>query len=170
MGYPMRWEEIAEPEVREQPLEEKVERPARLRPYFRRLITFTIAGSIGLVLTVVAGSSLVLNGREPAALRLDAVPSVAAMRVSTPKAGRRVGYVSVTGDIANRSAGKLGRVEVVVDLLDRENRALRTQSAMVARDLLAPGESSTYQLVMPDDQRATAYRVHFRKLYGAPLQ
>jgi hypothetical protein len=170
MGYSIRWDEIAAPDVYEQPVSKGIERPAGLSRYFRKVIALTIAGSTVLVLTVVGGASIVLNGRQPTGLLLEAMPSSIEVSASTPQAIRRVGYVSVTGNLVNKTGRSLDRIEAVVELLDTNRRAVHSASAMVARNLITPGQTSAFQVEMADDPRATGYTVHFKKLYGADLK
>ena len=170
MGYPIRWDEISAPEEHESVLQQEVKASLSLRPYFRKVIALTLAGSSILVLTVVGVTSVKLDGGQPAALQLESVPEGTQAAAATPRVIRRVGYVTVAGSVTNRTAATLDRVEAVVELLDRERHALRSESSMIARNSIAPGQISAFQVEMADDPRAVAYRFHFKKLYGADLR
>jgi hypothetical protein len=173
MGYPLRWDSIAAPalertapERQEEDDEERAQARAAAR-YFRRLTLATMAGSAILVLSVIGVSRLVLADRA-STLALDSAPASSAI-AALPSAVRHAGYVVVSGTMTNRSARPLDRVEAVVDLLGADRRLLASQSAMVDRDRLAPGEGSSFHLAMSDVPTATEYRIHFRRLLGADL-
>ena len=91
MGYPMRWEDIAPPEVIEQTVERTPARSGSMRRHFVRLTAITLTGSLLIVAAVVAVSTLWLRGGTRPELRLDPGASSVEVGVSTPKTVRRVG-------------------------------------------------------------------------------
>ncbi len=173
MGYPLRWEQLALPPCEEQPhqlaAEEQVLAPRSVRRYFHHVLLATFAGSAVLVLSVIAAFSPYLTDRQASTLQLEAPPAGVAVLASAPSVARRVGYVVIAGSVVNRAPATLVRVEAVVDLLDADRRTLSTQTAMIDRDSIAPGQASRFQLVMPDEPVAKAYRLHFKRMYGADL-
>lgn len=173
MGYPLRWDQLAAPQFEEQaPIqaeEPQIQRPAALRRYFVRLVVGTLAVCTLLVLTVIGIFSVRLNSHEAPALRLDSAPTGATVFAARPKIVRHLGFAVVTGHVLNRTAASLDHVEAAVDLLDAERHVLASQSAMIDRESIAPGQSAGFQVEMPDAPQAKSYRLHFRKLYGADL-
>ncbi|HLJ55550.1 MAG TPA: FxLYD domain-containing protein [Chthonomonadaceae bacterium] len=171
MGYPLRWESIAAPvleqcapEHRAEDDEER-ERARAAARYFRCVALATLAGCAVLVLSVIGFSRLRLDAGSAPALALDSAPNSGAIQ-STPYVVRHAGYVVVSGMMVNRTARPQERLEAVVELLDSNRRALATQSAMVDRDAIAPGEGTSFQLAMADVPAARAYRIHFKRLFG----
>ena len=172
MGYPLRWEQLAAPQIEELPqveaAEPQVQDPAKLRRYFRVVVAVTVAASSLLVLTVVGAFSLLLNGRQPSALRLEPASGVS-ISAPAPKLYRRLGYAIVSGSLVNRTARSLDNVEADVDLLDGEQHVIRSQSAMIDRGSIAPGQSANYTVEMADAPQAKSCRLHFKQLYGDDL-
>ena len=170
MGYPLRWEEIVAPEIREAIVPEAVEKPAGLRMYFRRVALLTLACSALVALAVMGVFGFLLRGHESPALRPYTAASGAQVAAGYPAVVRRVGYVTVSGSVLNRTKGSLRSVEAVVDLLDTKQRTVLSASAMVNREQIAPGQASSYQVAMLDSPKATGYRVRFRQLFGPDLK
>jgi len=173
MGYPLRWDELAAPqcedEAREQIAEIAESQPQSLRRYFRRLVLVTSVGAALLALSVIGVSRLFLNDRQAPALQMESAPSGVEVSAAAPKVERRVGFVEVRGNLVNRTPASLDKVEAVVDLLDADRNTLSTQTAMVERDSIAPGQAANFQLEMADVPAAKAYRLRFKKLYGSEL-
>ena len=176
MGYPLRWDQIADP----QPLEAatvnigKESAPKNrhedgFQSYFRRLATMTLVASVAIVFSVVGITSYILHDRSMPALSPDSLPAGAVVAALSPHIVRKLGFVVVTGSLVNRSAKSLQRVEAVVDLLGADRHTLKSQSALVDLDSVAPGRSSAFRLAMADSSSATAYRLRFRNLNGTDL-
>ncbi len=173
MGYPLRWDELAAPvceaKTQEQIVENSASQPLSLRRYFRRLVVLTAVGSTLLVLSVIGISRIFLNDRQSPALQMDSAPTGVQILAAAPKINRHAGFVVVKGNLVNRTPASLDKVEAVVDLLDGDRHTLTTQTAMVERDSIAPGQAADFQLEMADVPAAKAYRLRFKKLYGSEL-
>lgn len=169
MGCPVRWEQLATPHASDASTDEGPVKTASLRGYLKRLIARTLIGTAAVVLLVIGLFSLVLNGAQEPPLSLDSTPAGTVASAVAPKVVRHLGFVSVTGKMVNRSSATLDKVAVVVDLLDSNRRTLRTQSAMVALDKIAPGQATGFQCEMADDPKANAYRLHFKTLFGEDI-
>jgi hypothetical protein len=170
MGYPLRWEQLAVREDSIPVVEKNPERPTSLRSYFRKLIAVTAAGSTLLIGVGIGVSSVYLNSGQARPLQLESVEAGTTVSAEAPQAVRSVGFVRVSGNLVNRSDVSLDKVEAVVDLLDGEKRTLRTESALVARNQIEPGQASGFSVEMHDDPAAAAYRVRFKQLYGEALR
>src|SRR5581483_9919082 len=112
--------------------------------------------------------------RAPAPLRRRRVRRARRLRallglMGSAKVERRLGFVTVTGDVRNQSARSQSRVEAVVELLDSRNHTLQMESSLIAFDPLAAGESAPFRVELADDPHAVAYRVHFKRLMGPRL-
>ena len=140
-----------------------------LRRYFVRLVVLTSVSCALLVLSVVGVSRIFLSDPSQPALRLEALPAGVSVSVAAPKVVRHAGYVVVTGALVNRTANALTHVQAVVDLLDGDRHTLRTETAMVERDRIGPGQASGFQLAMVDVHGAAGYRLRFKKLYGSEI-
>jgi len=165
MGYPIRWDEIAVPAEHEGMVGGQTEQTASLRAYFHRLTAATVAGAILVCLIVVAVSGLLLRDQHGPALRLDSVTGSDILAVGTPKVVRKLGFVTVTGTVVNRSSATKADVEAVVDLMDHKRNVLSTHSALVERDKMGPGEESSFRIEMADVPDASAYALRFRPLH-----
>jgi hypothetical protein len=127
-------------------------------------------GSAAILALGAAGVRSLALGAKPAELRLrTAAPSSQQVRLGSAKAERRLGFVTVTGDVKNRSAKSQSRVEAVVELLDSRNHTLQMESSLIAFDPLAAGESAPFRVELADDPNAVAYRLHFKRLLGPRL-
>jgi hypothetical protein len=169
MGQPMRCEQLETPEVPVQPVKARPPRRS-LRAYYRRLLLVTFAVSALAVAAVIGASTLALSDRQAPPLRLSEVAAGRAISVAAPAVSRRVGFVTVSGSLVNRSGSPLERVESVVDLLDAQQHTLGSASAMIDRDRIDPGQPSRFQVELPDKTAATSYRLRFRTLYGTDLR
>ncbi|HZP81136.1 MAG TPA: FxLYD domain-containing protein [Chthonomonadaceae bacterium] len=168
MSVPMRWEtpvETAAPERAPAPLRRRrVRRARRLRALLG------LMGSAAILALGAAGVRSLALGTRPAELRLlAAAPSSQQVRLGGAKVERRLGFVTVTGDVRNQSARSQSRVEAVVELLDSRNHTLQMESSLIAFDPLAAGESAPFRVELADDPHAVAYRVHFKRLMGPRL-
>ena len=169
MSYPLRWSEVAASQPEEQPVPQEVPVGPSLRAYFWRLTAWTLIGASLLVLTVIWAFSSFLNGHPGATLQFEPLPAGTKAAVVSPASVRRVGYILVTGSLLNRTNQTLSKVEAVVELFDADRHTLRSESAMVVRETVAPGQMSPFDVTMADDPRAVGYRIQFKKLLGAPL-
>jgi len=165
MAYPIRWDEIAAPVENEAPVFDKPEQAASLRGYFYRLTATTVAGVILVCLIVMALSAHLLRNQQGPALQLDSISGSGVLAVGTPVVVRKLGFVTVTGTLVNRTAISQTGVEVVVDLLDTQRNTLSSQSALVDRDKIGPGERSSFRIEMVDAPAAAAYRLRFTSLH-----
>ncbi len=173
MGYPLRWEEIAvtpsEAMVPCKASDQKASDALSLRRYFVRVVVLTFVGCTLLVLSVIGVSRIFLSDAPQPTLRLEALPAAASVSVTNPNVARHAGFVVVTGGLVNRTTMALNHVQAVVDLLDTDRHTLRTETAMVERDSIAPGQATGFKLAMADVHGASAYRLHFKKLYGSDI-
>lgn len=174
MSVPLRWQE---PEI----LQERVQvtrMPLRPTPASRsrRLgATFVVWACFGgMILCGGVGFQLGrLNGfneNSPSALHLVSTPSASAkVLLSNANVERRVGFITVTGTVLSRAKSSLSNVEMVVELLDAQNRTLKMESALISNDPLPPDGTSAFSVVIQDDPHAVRYRVRSRKLFGGAL-
>jgi hypothetical protein len=130
----------------------------------------TLSGAALLVLAVIGAFTLFLNGGQAPPLRLESVSAGATAAASSPIISRPVGFIVVSGSLVNKGVRPLDHAEAVVDLLDAGRRTLRSQSAMLVRDEVAPGQQSDYRVEMADDLQAAALRVRFKRLNGPELR
>ncbi len=170
MGYPLRWDVLAIPPVIEEQAEKSVARPTPRRGYFVRLAALTLLGSALFMASVVGISRLFLNDGLAPSLRLESISGGATVPSAAPKVIRKLGFVAVTGRLANGTSRPLDRLEAVVDLMDRDGRIVRSGSALVERDRVAPGQETAFQVDMPDEPRAAAYRIRYKTLLGPDLK
>ncbi|HLV80469.1 MAG TPA: FxLYD domain-containing protein [Chthonomonadaceae bacterium] len=84
-------------------------------------------------------------------------------------AERRLGFVTITGSVANHATRTLRDVEAVAELLDSHGRTIGLESALIAFDPLPAGQPSPFRVEMVDNARAVAYRVRFRQISGSAL-
>jgi hypothetical protein len=123
-----------------------------------------------LTLTVIGGITFAKSLAGPSALEFRTAPSPShQVHVEATNASRQTDFVTVTGTIANNSSRSFASVEAIVELLDKQNRTLRVESALVPFVLSANSKSVPFQVVLPDDSHAVAYSVHFRQLMGPAL-
>jgi hypothetical protein len=170
MGYPIRWEQVADPEVCDAPDAGAEAQSPSLRAYYRRVVALTLAVSGLFVLLVVGVSSVSLIGLPAPGLRLDSALSGATLAAKPPTVSRRLGFVSVSGSVTNKSARTLDNVEAVVDLVGADGKLLRTQSAILDGDRVDPRQTASFRVEMADVPGAAAYRLRFRKLFGGELK
>ena len=171
MSLPLRWDQPELPAHAEQPLRSphRRRRPARIARIFAA-ITLLTAGSSVLVLAGVGARTAWSNIHAGSDLKLiDPVIDRPQVALSTPSVERRLGFVTVTGTVANAASIAQHNVEAVVELVDPENRTVRMESAMIAFDPLGPKQSAPFRVEIPDDSRAVGYRVRFKKLSGESL-
>jgi hypothetical protein len=122
------------------------------------------------VLAAVA-AVLLARGFAPApSLRLvDSTPRNAAAGLVSASFDRRLGFVTVTGTMANRTHHPLVDVEEIVELLDDDSRTVRMESGMIAFRRVEAGSTSPFRVELPDIAGATGVRVRFRRLEGEGL-
>jgi hypothetical protein len=169
MAYPIRWDEIAAPVESETSVCGQPERNPSSPAYFRRLIILTLLGSALLCFAVIAVTTFLLSDRQSPGLRLESGPASGLLTSCAPTAVRRLGFVTVTGVVVNRSSDSQSHIEAIVDLLDGKRKTLSSQSAMIQRESVAPGQQSSFRLEMADNPSAAAYRIRFRKLNSIDL-
>jgi hypothetical protein len=170
VSVPLRWEELVPEETRHTPAVTLRRRPHKPhRNVFRvlaRLVSFGVIGSLSCI-----GAASLLNGLSTeTTLRQEAYPTpVSKVALGSASAERRLGYVTVTGQVANQTNTPLSKVEAVVELLDSRHQTVQMESAMIAFNPLPSGHASPFQVEIPDNSRAVAYRIRFKELLGAPL-
>jgi hypothetical protein len=168
MSVPMRWERRIEPisPPAAPPLRRR--KPRRARVLRTALIWI---GCLGLLGSVAVGvHSMAFNASAPSLLRLARVaPSRGQVVMGAAQAERRLGFVTVTGSVTNRSRSAQPRVEAVVELLDRRNQTVQVESSLLDFDPLGVGDSAPFRVELPDDTHAVAYRIRFRRLLGPRL-
>ena len=127
-----------------------------------RLLIATVGVSLlaGIGIGIMA-PSLFPNAQKSDSLSLLAVQTdTNAPALESASASRRLGFVTVSGSL--RSTKALANTEAIVELLDRNSHTLRVERALVARNIA--GASAPFQVLLPDDDRASAYRIYFQPL------
>lgn len=167
MSMPMRSECCVAPVQEEAPSL----RPRKNSPRGRRAL---VRGVVSIALITVCGVAAAgvwsgMHGAADSLNQVKAAPAAGLVRVGSAASERRLGYVIVTGTISNCGKRPLTHVEVVTELLDKQNQTLRMESGLVAFDPLMPGDSAPYRIVLPDDSRATAHRERVRQFFGSRL-
>ncbi|HZO91878.1 MAG TPA: FxLYD domain-containing protein [Chthonomonadaceae bacterium] len=168
MSVPMRWEVNVAPEM-------PAVSPARRRRRARRVRPLRVAFvlCLGAVLCgmVAAGVRNVALGvaATPALRLISGAPAAGQVALTGATAERKLGFVTVTGNVTNRSPRALNRVEAVVELLNARNQTVRVESGLVAFDPLEKGETAPFRVDLMDTAGAAAYRVRFRQLLGPRL-
>ena len=169
MGYPLRWEQFAEPQCQARIVVQAVPITNSLKRYYYRVSAITLAIASLLIVTVITTFNFILADHVGPTLKVDTATRGIAISSLEPTVVRHLGYVAVSGKLLNRTPNSLRHVEAVVDLLDASRNTLRTQSAMVEREAIAPGQKSSFQLEMKDEPGATSMRLRFKNLYGSYL-
>jgi hypothetical protein len=171
MSVPLRWQE---PEITQKPIHTP-QIPLRRRPS-RRIQRMRVALAVGAT-CLLMGACTALGIRIGSAsvnstqgLRLVSAPSSSG-RVTLTNATleRRLGFVTVTGNVFSRAKNAVPNVEATVELLDSKNHTVQMQSALIAYDPLPPGQAAPFRVEMQDDVRAVGYRVRFRGMFRGPL-
>ncbi len=168
MSVPMRWErmEPASPPVAPSPLRRR--KPRRRRALRVAVLLFGSLGMFGLA--AVGVRSLALSIGAPPTLTLARfAPSGGQVALVGAQAERRLGFVTVTGNVVNHSHNAQPRVEAVVELLDPQNQTVQMESSLLPFDPLDKGESAPFRVELTDDTRAVAYRVRFKQFLGSRL-
>lgn len=168
MGYPVRWEEMVVPQLQEETLrtDEASSRPvARLLP----LILAAFMATIVLALTALALWTLFQREQDPPALHAERMPNSGHVGLAASSSTRRLGFVTVSGEVVNRMNMPLKNVVAVTELLDTNHRTIKVESGLVVLDPLPSGRTSPFQVELTDDPRAMGYHVYFKQLLGAPF-
>jgi hypothetical protein len=165
----MRWEKPVEPVAPQQAPSPLRRRRTRRAKGVRLLLS--LVGCVAIVALAGAGvRSLALGEGRADALHLAVTaPTSGQVTLLGAKTERRLGFVTVTGSVANRSAHAQSHVEAVVELLDAHNRTLQLESSLVSFDPLDKGETAPFRVELADDSHAVGYRIHFRQLLGPRL-
>jgi|SRR5579871_2013748 len=170
MSLPLRWEEPSSPESPSTPSHSPLRRRRR-SPAQRMLgstLLFTLILSIG-TLTAIGAQSVWAKVHADASLQLDARPDGQQVTSSYPAIERRLGFVTVTGNIVSHDPQPLHQVEAVVELLNAQHETIEVESGMIGFDPLMPGQTAPYRVDLPDNVHAAAYRIRFKQLSGATL-
>ena len=91
------------------------------------------------------------------------------LSVSSVRASRRYGFVSVVGEVKNVEIRSLGTVEAVVELLDQKRSVLGVESALIGTRDLAVGQSAPFTVSLRDAAGASSFRIRFRVFMGRAL-
>jgi hypothetical protein len=166
MSVPMRKEWIA-------PQEDVFRSPCvRPRKSRRRALKPGVAIAALLLISLVASVRARPPWNRPDAPTLRLLPTSSESAKVTLNAAhieRNLGFVTVTGNAMNRTSSSLARVEAMVELLDAQNQTLCLESALVPFNPMPAGRNTPFQVHLPDDSRAVAYRVWFKQLAGPSL-
>jgi len=170
MSVPLRWQE---PDITQEPIHTP-QMPLRRRSS-RRLqrmrVTLVLGATCLLMGACTALGIRIGSASVNSAQGLHLVPTPSSSgRVTLTNAtlDRRLGFVTVTGNVFSRAKSAIPNVEATVELLDSKNHTVQIQPAMVAGSLPA-GQSTPFRVEMLDDARAVGYRIHFRGMFRGPL-
>ena len=172
MAMPMRWEE---PETLEAVVEIPAAQPLR-RPRVRKRRRmarglFRLSAFAGLGLLGITGVKALLPvSSSPTTLSLtqDSLTGTQ-VALQAAKSERHLGFVTVTGNVVNKTTANLPKVETVVELLNAQNQTVQVESGMLAFDPLPSGQSVPFRVEMTDATNAVSYRVRFKHLMGGSL-
>ncbi len=171
MSVPLRWQDPAD---FQEPIPSPVLAPrrrARRRTQPLRVITILSALCLAMSACTALGVRIGrANAASASSLRLVSTPSATGrVLLTNASVERRLGFVTVTGNVFNRSHQKLSNVEAVVELLDSHNRTVQVESALIAFDPLPSGQAAPFKVEMPDSANAVGYRTAVRTMFGSPL-
>lgn len=168
MGYPARWQEsVVTPLQEEAPNTEAIDSQHAIPAW--GFILVIMSGIAVFALAVVGFVGLLHRAQQPSVLIAEVAPKGDHVAVASSTATRRVGFVVVSGEVVNHSNAPLKNVEAVVELLDAHQHTIKLESGMIELDPLPSGRISPFQVELMDDARAITYRVHFKRLMGAPF-
>jgi hypothetical protein len=170
VSVPLRWEELVPEETHLAPAVTSRRRQHKpRRSVFRTVIRLLCIAVIGALSTL--GTFSLLKGFAPEpTLRREASASLSGrVALGSAAAERRLGYVTVTGQVANQTQQSLSKVEAVVELLDSHHQTVQMESALIAFNPLPSGHVSPFQVEIPDNSHAVAYRIRFKELMGVAL-
>jgi len=172
MSVPLRWQEPQIIEVPEHQTRRSLRPQSTPLPRTKGRNAWIPLYLLGMAICMAGGFFI---GRVPGpgepALHLVSVPSnTSNVFLANTSVERHVGFVTVTGNVFNRSKVALSNVEIVVELMDAQNRTLKVDSALIADDPLPTGGNSAFSVVVEDDARAARYRVRPRKMFGGTLE
>ena len=165
MSVPMRWEVEAVPEYH------PVVCVKRAAPRRRNRLRVMVAVSLAVLLSagVAVAAQKTFQALRPAPeLRLDNSGG-SQVALNGASVERHLGFVTITGVVANRQAANLSQVEAVAELLDAQQRPVQMEYALVGSRALAAQSNAPFQIILPDNAKAVSYRVRFRELAGADL-
>ena len=147
MGLPLRWEPEITPEIQEAPANPAPLRRRRTAQRWRALRASALLFSLVAVLVLAAvGAQALWRAARPRALAVTAPASPGAqVRVASSEVERRLGFVTLTGSVANRTAAPLRNVEAVVELLDAKGRPVQMERALIGLDPLPAREDAPPQ-------------------------
>jgi len=163
----MRWQELVEPQDAVWPV--AVPKPRGAARRARRIALVVATTTLGAC--AVSGMKLIVwsKARDTALRLVQPSGEGAQVQLCGTSAERKLGFVTVTGSVKNRTVQLLGHVEAVVELKDARHNTVAVESALLSLDPLKAGETSPFQVEMEDQPRAVEYRIHFRRLLGATL-
>lgn len=129
--------------------------------------TLTLATSVA---TFALVRKLALSAPALPALVKIETPALAQIAAPTSlQSERRLGFLSVTGEVVNQTANPLTHVEAVLELMDADGRVVQTASSVVEFDPIPARGKSGFNIATPDSPNVAAYRVQFRELLGRNL-
>jgi hypothetical protein len=155
-------------------VEYNVSRPLRRRRVSRGMRRIAGIGAVTALLTVLGlagvGAVTILNNVSTAA-NLNPVSAVSSssLHALAGSAHRAYGYVTVTGSVTNTGAHGTSNVQAIVELIDRENRTVQLDKAMVEAATVAAGNSAPYRVIVQDDANAVSYRLSFQHPDGRAI-
>lgn len=143
-------------------------------PTVRRPRTLESAAALMLCALIAAGicatvRAAIGDGSAPMLTLSRSIAGVGPLALMGASAERRLGYVTVVGDVTSNSVTPLSGVEATVELVDKAGATVRYEAGMIAFDSIRPGESSPFKVTLQDDPRAVSYCVHFKELLGRRL-
>ena len=170
MSVPLRWQDPAD-------FQEPLPAPALTpRRRFRRMQPLRLIAMMSALCLVMSACTALgvrigsANAASTSILRPVSAPSInGRVLLANANVERRLGFVTVTGSVFNRSHQKLSNVEAVVELLDSHNRTVQVESALISFDPLPAGQAAPFKVEMPDSANAVAYRTGVRSMFGSSL-
>lgn len=169
MSVPLRWpeDEITEPVVAApNPMRNKAGLRTRRR---RRLFVLCSTALIVGVTAVVAGRAALLSRPLGMELRQLPAPKGSQVEAGALTLERKLGYITVTGSVANLSNRTYSNIEAVVELLDSHQQTVQMESGLIAFASLPAHQSAPFMVETTDNPKAVACRVRFKQLLGPVL-
>lgn len=123
---------------------------------------------IGAVLVVAAAHGRIQGGSLPR-VRPAAMPS-APLRLLSASVWQDGDYVTVAGEVSNRSGHLVRGLEVVLELFQSDGRCLAAEPAEVTSSYLPSGSTSTFQVTACSHGSAQRYGLRFREPGGTVLE
>lgn len=130
----------------------------------------------GLVAVVTVATLWVILPFGQATRSLPTLLSASQSSLTTPQLSvhgegvqREQGYLTVLGEVTNRSTNLQQNVEAVAEFFDREGHLLKVESVLVEFPTLRAGEESPFRIQTQDAAGIESCRVRFRHLLGSTI-